>query len=264
MALTSFPDLLQQVHDSEGALVTINQGWAQGRAVFGGLAAAIALAAMERRVPGDMPLRSMMTNFVAPTPEGPVTTTARVMRRGRSVMQTSVDVMAGDQIVVHASAAFGSARKTYAVAPSAAFTPEPRDSVEALDAAAFKLPGFLQQFDIHWTGGGIPCSGSKDRRTGMWVRHKVNMDAFPAARIVALADIPPPVMLSHYRKPVMASSLSWSLEFVCPSDEVQGDWFYLDYTLEAAADGYSQQNGHIFSEDGTLVALSRQCMVYFE
>jgi len=258
------PQLLQQLAADENSAVTISPGWSQGRAVYGGIATSIALIAMQKFVEGEAPLRSLMISFVAPLPEALVTTNARVMRRGRSVTQTSVDVMAGEQIALHASAAFGGARETLAVAPQVDFKPEPRDSVPLLDASVRQLPGFLSRFDIHWTGGGIPMSNTGERRLGMWVRHRDNMDEFPAAKIVALADIPPPVMMCHYNKPVMASSLSWSLEMVMPATEIESDWFYLDYEVEAAADGYSQQNGRIFTEDGSLAALSRQCMVYFE
>jgi len=262
--LMSMPQLLQQMKDSKTSSVNITPGWAQGRAVYGGLASSIGLVAMENLVAGDVPLRSLMTNFVAPMPEATVNAEARTMRRGRSVIQTSVDVMAAGQIVLHASAAFGGARDTKSVEPDAVFRPEPRVSVPPLDNSVRQLPGFLDRFEIHWTGGGIPLSGTSERRTGMWVRHRDNMEAFPAAKIVSLADIPPPVMMCHYKKPVMASSLSWSLELVQPAESIESDWFYLDYELEAAADGYSQQDGRIFSEDGALVALSRQCMVYFE
>jgi len=264
MTVISLPDLMQQQQNDEGSSVTIGPGWAQGRAVFGGLAAVIGLRAMEKLVGSGVPLRSLMTNFVAPMPEAKVTADTRIMRKGRAVTQASVDVMADDQVCLHASAAFGGAREGKVVAPTAAFTAAPRDSVPPLDAVRLKLPGFLQRFDIHWTGGGIPRSGTKEMSTGMWVRHRESMDAFPAAKIVAIADIPPPVMMAHYIQPIMASSLSWSLEFVRPAEEVKSDWFYLDYELEAAADGYSQQNGRIFDENGQLCALSRQCMVYFE
>ncbi len=90
------------------------------------------------------------------------------------------------------------------------------------------------------------------------------MAKYPEVGIITLADLPPPLMLSHFKSQIMVSSLSWSLEFVCPPETIKSEWFYLDYTLEAAADGYSQQDGRIFTEDGTLVAISRQCMVYFE
>ena len=71
-------------------------------------------------------------------------------------------------------------------------------------------------------------------------------------------------MMLHYKVPIMGSTLTWSLEFVQNPERVATTWFYLDYHLDAAADGYSQQSGTIYDESGAVVALSRQCMVYFE
>ncbi|HAU08532.1 MAG TPA: thioesterase family protein, partial [Gammaproteobacteria bacterium] len=76
---------------------------------------------------------------------------------------------------------------------------------------------------------------------------------------------PPPFLLCHYDKPfVPASSVSWGLEFIVDPADVKGEWFYLDFDLDAAADGYTQQSGRIYEESGRLCALSRQCMAYFE
>ena len=102
------------------------------------------------------------------------------------------------------------------------------------------------------------------RHLNMWVRHRADMSAFPIERIVNIADIPPPVILSYFEKPpVPSSSLTWSLEFVEPPETVESDWFYLEFTVDAAADGYTQQSGKIYEESGRLCALSRQCTVYF-
>jgi acyl-CoA thioesterase len=98
----------------------------------------------------------------------------------------------------------------------------------------------------------------------MWVRHKQDVSRFPVEKLIAIADIPPPVLLSHFEKPpVPASSLSWSLEFVEAPENITGEWFYLEFEVEAAADGYTQQSGRVYDELGRLVALTRQCMVYF-
>ena len=251
--------------DRSGASTVITPGWMQGRAAFGGLAAALAARGASTLVGPDKSLRSLMVSFVAPAPAGDVLVTADMLREGRNVAQVTAQVMAGDSVCTQVMAAFGSARDTKAAAPLAAFKPEPRDSAPLLDGSKNRtLPPFFCHFDGHWTGGGIPISNRADRRLGMWVRHKTDMSAFPAEKLIALADIPPPIMMAHYNQPVMASSLSWSLEFVVPPQTVSSDWFYLDFTLEAASGGYSQQSGSIFTESGQLVALSRQCMVYFE
>jgi len=37
----------------------------------------------------------------------------------------------------------------------------------------------------------------------------------------------------------------------------------MEFEVDAAADGYTQQSGKIYDESGRLIALTRQCMVYF-
>ncbi len=261
---SSFEKIMQNLADHGGNAVDIPPSWAQGRALYGGLVAAIAAEQMAMKLTTPRPIRSLLGNFVAPAPEGVLDVRSETLREGRAVVQSRADVLAGDQVCFAASAAFGEDRPALSVPFDVDFDAPPRNSVPAMQSGLRPLPGFLDNFDIHWTGGGVPMSNSKDRKTAMWVRHKSNMDAFPVAKIVGIADMPPPVIMCHFDKPVRASSMSWSMEFVVPPGEVETDWFYLDFTLEAAANGYSQQSGMIFTEDGTLVALSRQCMVYFE
>lgn len=261
---TSFQAIMDTLAANGGNSVTIPEGWAQGRALYGGLIAAVAAEAMGMALENPRPIRTLLGNFVAPGPVGELTVKTDILREGRAVVQSRSDVLAGDQVCFTATAAFGDDRPGAIVPHEFSFDPKPRDSVPGMDSATRLLPGFLSNFDVRWTGGGIPMSNSKDRKTAMWVRHKSDMSAYPIANLVGIADMPPPVMLSHYDRLIRASSMSWSLEFVVPLHQIETEWFYLDFTLEAAANGYSQQSGLIFAEDGTLVALSRQCMVYFE
>ncbi|WP_262692329.1 thioesterase family protein [Kordiimonas aestuarii] len=246
------------------ATATLTQGWTQGRATFGGLVAALLARGMMTSLDEVKTLRSLMVSFVGPAPVGAVGVRSEVLREGRNVTQATARLLDGDKVCAQAMAAFGSDRDTKAVRVNPEFKPEPRDSVPPMDSSVRLLPAFLKHFDVHWTGGGIPASNQQSRRLGKWVRHNSDVSAFPTEALIAIADIPPPVMMSHYNRPVMASSLSWSLEFLVAPETVKPGWFYLDYTLEAAANGYSQQSGRVFSEDGELLTLSRQCMVYFE
>lgn len=259
----TLPEILKDI-DSAQASTELSAGWSQGRAAFGGLVAALLARGMAATQSSPKSLRSLMVSFVAPAPAGPVKVVSELLREGKNVTQATARLYNGDAVCAQAMAAFGSDRETKAAMAQVPFNPEPRDSVPAMDRATRLVPAFLDHFDVRWTGGGIPMSNQQSRRLGKWVRHREDMSAYPVEALVAVADIPPPVMMSHYDRPVMASSLSWSLEFVVPAERVKPGWFYLDFDLEAAAGGYSQQSGRIFTEDGTLVALSRQCMVYFE
>ena len=112
--------------------------------------------------------------------------------------------------------------------------------------------------------GNAPFSGRQSRNMALWVRHRTDLSDLPTEKLVTIADIPPPVILTHFDKPpVPSSSLTWSLEFVVPPETIKSEWFYLEFTVEAASAGYTQQSGKIFDESGQLCALSRQCMAYF-
>lgn len=257
--------IMQSLHASGGTSADIPTGWTQGRALFGGLVAALAADAMALKMQERKPIRSLMVNFVAPAPDGKLGVSPTIMREGRSVVQARADVLNPEgQICCAVSAAFGGDRPGVRVMPAGPREMKPRDSVPPMPADKRPLPSFLGNFDIRWTGGGVPMTGSCDRTTSMWVRHKCDLSEFPAAKIISIADMPPPIVLCHYTKRAMASSLSWSLEFVQPPETVTSDWFYLEFVLDAAANGYSQQTGNIYDENGVLVAVSRQCMVYFE
>ena len=264
MSQVTFPEMLDTLKNSDDNMVTVGEGWFNGRAAYGGLVGALAVTGMLKLVPDNKPIRSFMANFAGPVSQEPVKIEPTLIRSGKSVTQAMVNVTEDGNILTHVSAAFGVAREATAAPSKVDFNPIPREAVPPLDGGLPMLPGFIKNFIIHWTGGAVPFSGAKDRQMSMWIKPKHDLSAHPTARVIAVADMPPPIMLSHFTKPVMASSLSWSLEFLIPPEDIDTEWFYLDYTMDASADGYSQQSGKIFDEHGNLCALSRQTMVYFE
>jgi acyl-CoA thioesterase len=257
-------DILVGIENSDSNSTRFSENWSQGRSAFGGLSAAFAVTAMRKKLAQPQTIRSLMVSFIAPVTAGEVNVEASVLRQGRNVTQCSANVISGGQIALQAMAVFGNSREAFK--PAAAGNKElpNRDSGISFSDNAKRLPPFLQYFDGCWIDGGIPFSGNYKPFLNMWVRHKQDVSRFPVEKLVAIADIPPPVLLSHFEKPpVPASSLSWSLEFVEAPEELTGEWFYLEFEVEAAADGYTQQSGKIYDELGRLVALTRQCMVYF-
>lgn len=258
------PNILGELRNSPDHRTSFTETWTQGRSAFGGLSASLAVCAAAKLLTTPQPARSLMVSFIGPIPPGEVTVLPRVQRQGKNVTQLSAELLSGDQLCLQVMAVFGNARDSLKVAPDPGFTPAPKDSARGFERNRAGPP-FLRFFDGCWSGGGIPFSGSKDNSLGIWARHKSDMSDFPVEKLVALADIPPPVILSHYDEPgVPASSLTWSLEFVMEPEAVKSDWFYLDYQVDHAAHGYTQQSGKLFTEKGELCALSRQCMVYFD
>lgn len=261
---TNLQDILDALNDSDSNTTEFAEDWSQGRSAFGGLSAAFAVTAMRKQLAQPQTVRSLMVSFIAPIAPGGVNVEARILRQGKNVTQCSASVYSDGQLGLQAMAAFGNSRQTYNPPSQPLKTLPERSKGLSFSERAERLPHFLRYFDGCWMEGGMPFSGSYKPTLGMWVRHKQEVSKFPVEKLVAIADIPPPVLLSHFDKPpVPASSLTWSLEFVEPPESATSEWFYLDFEVDAAADGYTQQSGRIYDETGRLMALTRQCMVYF-
>lgn len=257
-------DILGCLENSDSNSTQFSENWSQGRSAFGGLSAAFAVTAMRKKLAQPQTIRSLMVSFIAPVAPGEVTVEAKVLRQGKNVTQCSAIVISEGQVALQAMAAFGNSREAFKPTGAGNKVLPDRDSGIAFNDNVKRLPHFLQYFDGCWVDGGIPFSGNYKPFLNMWVRHKQDVSRFPVEKLVAIADIPPPVLLSHFEKPpVPASSLTWSLEFVEAPEELVSEWFYLEFEVEAAANGYTQQSGKIYDELGRLVALTRQCMVYF-
>lgn len=263
MSISSLSDILQRLQDSSENRTSFDESWTQGRSAFGGLSAALAVTGMRKQLHNSLPLRSLMVSFVAPLPPGEVEVQARIQRQGKNVTQMSASVVSDGQVCLQALAAFGQDRDELIV-PATTTSPIAREKGVRISDHKKRLPAFLGYFDGAWVSRGLPFSGECSNQLDMWVKHKEALTDFADEKLVTIADIPPPVVLSYFdQPPVPASSLTWSLEFVQTPQQIDSDWFYLEFTAEAAAHGYTQQSGRIYDEAGQLCALSRQCMVYF-
>lgn len=265
MSSPGFSAVIAQLQSDETIhRIEFPANWSQGRAAFGGMVAALtARAAALQEGANGRPLRSLQIAFAAPLTEGEAAVRVQPLRAGKSVAQYGVQIEQNGDIAVQAQAVFGADRPTLSAAGDYRLQASARDSVPALPDAP-GMPAFLRHFQVHWTGGGAPMSGRADRRLGIWARHLEEDVRFPAEQLVAIADVAPPLMLSHYTKLVKASSLTWSLQILRPQAMLEQPWFYLDYQLQSADNGYCQQTGQIFDANGQVCALTQQCMAYFE
>lgn len=264
MPQSNIVNILSTLQQSDSNTTAFNESWAQGRSAFGGLSAALAVTAMKKLLENDLPMQSLMVSFIAPLPAGEVNVEPVIQRQGKNVTQMAASVFSDGKLCLQAMAAFGNPREGIALEHEYKFNPVARENGIPIANHVKRLPPFLSYFDGCWISGGMPFSGQGARKLNMWVKHKADMGSFATENIVTLADIPPPVILSYFdTPPVPASSLTWSLEFLVPAESVNSEWFFLEFYIEAAANGYTQQSGLVFDENGRLCAITRQCMVYF-
>src|SRR5580658_7964326 len=110
--MTPFSALLEAVRAAGGTyLARIPEDWLQGRTSFGGLTAALCVAAVERALPDLPPLRSAQFTFVAPA-GGAIEMTPRLLRRGKSSVFAAVELRAHGALATHATLSFCAARES--------------------------------------------------------------------------------------------------------------------------------------------------------
>jgi acyl-CoA thioesterase len=240
--------------------------WAQGRAAFGGIVAALGLRALSERLPAERALRSLMVDFIAPVAPGPVVIEARVLREGRALTHGEARIVQEGEVCAVLVGAFGAARETLVRVPGAA--PPPSRAVDELPRLPYvegRFPRFTQHFEYRWTTSGFPFSGSAEAKLGGYVRH-----AGPApsdlAGLLCLIDAWPPAVLPLLHTPAPASSVTWMVDVLAPEAVAAHRWdaFYR-YEAEtvAAGDGYGSVESRTWAPDGTLVAAARQLVVEF-
>ena len=133
----------------DGFALAIPPDWLQGRTAYGGLSAALALAAA-RRAAGDLPpMRSAQVAFVGPL-AGPVEARARVLRRGRNATWMTAELSGEGGVGLVATMVFmrpvaSRVHVAGATAPAPLVPPD-----QALPVADRNQPVFLQNFEARY------------------------------------------------------------------------------------------------------------------
>ncbi|WP_339531931.1 acyl-CoA thioesterase [Pseudomonas mucidolens] len=262
-----FSDLLDAVRRNP-LDVSVPPEWAQGRATFGGLVAALQYEALRAQVPDDRPLRSLAITFVGPVaPDVSASYQVEVLREGKAVSQLLGRVVQNAEVMTLVQASFGASRAS-------------EIDVEALPAPPFKhwdecqelpyikgvTPEFMRHLAMRWSVGGLPFTGNKSRDMGGWVRLRgdVKEEPLTEAHILALVDAWPPALLPHLNRPAPGSTLTWTIEFIQPLQSLSTlDWCQYHVEIEHARDGYGHAAAALWGPDGQLIAISRQTVVVF-
>lgn len=245
--------------------IELPEGWAQGRAFFGGFGAAVLADFILKQLDSDYHMRSLSISFVAPAQPGKAELSCRVLRQGKSVVQIAAELIQDGQTMLSCLTSLGKARSS-----SVGVEGEPapgladRENGLALPDADI-VPKFARHFDYRITEGGMPFSGQPGRTFGGWIRFREEQHPLTIAAILGLVDAWPPAILPHLKEPAPASSLTWTIEFPDrPLAEFNShDWYQYKAFIEHAADGYGHSRAGLWSENGELLAVSRQCFTVF-
>ena len=239
----------------------VSADWLQGRTVFGGVQAAVALRAMRTLVPG-VPLRTLQGTFLAPVPEGTMTAQARVLRTGKSATHVEARLVEGETTLALLVGVFGAARSSVVNVQPRQAPPPPGKPME-FPYIPGVMPAFTQHFKARWLRGKFPYMGDTE------TEHVVELamrDAGPTTEghVLAMADFIPPIALAHLKQPAPGSTLTWMIEFLADRfDALALEGWRVDIAMNTARDGYTGQSVMVWGPGGVPLAMSRQSMVVF-
>lgn len=263
----NFTQLLTAVREHPES-VSVPANWAQGRAAFGGLMAALVYQAMRLKLTDERLVRSLAITFVGPAaPDVPISFEVEVLREGKAVSTLLGRAVQDGQVVTLVQGSFGAGR-----ASEVEVTALPAVEMKALEQSAPELPyikgitpEFMRHVALRWAIGGLPFTGNASRQMGGWVRLRdVEQGPVNESHLLALVDAWPPSLMPFLKRPAAGSTLTWTIEFVQPTPTLSTlDWCRYCVETEHAKDGYGHASAALWTAEGELLALSRQTVTVF-
>lgn len=259
----SFSEVLKNVtRDGDVFRVEPSEEWRQGRTLFGGLSAALALTATTQAFPDLPPLRAAEIAFIGPA-AGALAFKPRLLRSGKSATFVEVEATSNAETVFGAILLFAAARPSRHVYGTLAMprVAPPEGLPLFFDSPA--APRFSRQFELRIAGGAHPVSGATKPEMLLWIRHRDAQAPNTLASILALGDVPPPAAMTMFTEPAPISTVTWSVE-ILDNAFAGADWHLLHVEAESVRDGYSSQRMTLWNAKGVPLLSARQTVALFD
>ena len=237
---------------------TASERWFVETGPNGGFIAALATRAlMEVAGGGDRSPRSLTLHFLAPPKAGPLELAARVERAGRSTTFASLRVQQDGATVALGLGCCavwrdGQPEWDELVRPDA---PEADSLAPLTDIPA--APRFLENYEMRpWPAPPGPAT------TGGWIRAAQPRPADPIL-LAALTDAWVPAAYLRMDQPNFVPTIDLTIHWRAAPGVPAGDhpWILGVFESRLGAGGTWEEDGRLWSEDGVLLAQSRQLAI---
>ena len=255
----SLPQVLAAARPIEGGFAAaIPENWMQGRTSYGGLSAALALAAAQRLADDLPPLRSATVNFVGPL-AGEVEVRARVLRRGRNATWIDAEVSSEAGLGLTATFVFMGAVEASALHLHDVPMPDVVPLAEAIPLPATAGPSFAPNFERRFAQH---RSDNKRPEIIWWERLTDAEGLDPMLALILLGDALPPGVMP-LTGPAPVSSMTWLINMLTPLPTTDDGWYLLRAAANYAEKGCSSQDMAIWNTRGEAVAVGMQSIAVF-
>jgi acyl-CoA thioesterase len=250
----------------------VDPGWWIERGPNGGYVAALILRAVTAEVADpERRLRSFTVHYLAPPAEGDVEIVVTVERQGRSMTSASARLVQQDRLLAIAVGAFSTSRPSIEFCTLVMPEVEPPESFEPMPTGEGTGPVMRQRYEQRWALGPLPFSGGDEALSGGWIRlARTELGDDRAAAdpvridqhlLVALADAWMPPVFGRITQPAAVPTIDLTVHLRNPQPVDVDDWVLVVFRSAVASDGFIEEDGELWSRDGTLLAQSRQLAV---
>jgi len=241
----------------------IDPGWWIVAGPNGGYVAAVLLRALEQAVDdAERAPRSLTVHFTSRPAEGPARIETRIERTGRSLTTVTGRMWQRERLLCLGVAAFAKPREGLAFDHAEAPRVAPPQQCPRMEAA---IP-IHERYEQRWAVDARPWAGGAEARSGGWIR-LAEPRVVDAALAAAYTDAFPPAVFSLVTEgaiggPVPTVDLTVHFREALPRPGARAEDFTLAlFRSRRAHAGFIDEDGEIWSADGTLLAQSRQLAI---
>lgn len=244
----------------------IDESWGQGRALFGGIQAALMVRALDHALADkERQLRTLSIAFCRAAAAGAIEAEARLEREGKYVSHLSARLQQGGEVVATSLAVYARDRDdALAIDDAAPPALPPPEELPTAGPHPF-IPAFVRHFDMRFVPGTAPYSGSAVAEARGWVRFK-EPAPLDAAALAALLDVWPPAVLTTLAPPRSSASVDLRYDILQPlpiAGAADDDFYAFRCRILHWRAGHGIDEGELWSRDGRPVARIRQLRAIF-
>ncbi len=238
----------------------MSERWWVEQGPNGGYVAAVMLRAIQRGAAVERAPRSLTVQFPRAPAAGPVEIAVKVEREGGTVTFLSARMEQSGELQATALAVLADDLDATGFEELRMPAVEPPDELYSPDPEQIPgMPTMFQNYSMRTALGDQAFSGGAPN-SGVWMRAREPrlLDA-PLAAAILDAWFPAPFV--RLERPVPAPTIDYTVHFRAPLPEPgasAGDPYLANFRSGLARGGFFEEDGELWSQDGQLLAHSRQ------
>lgn len=272
MTLQTLDDALTLTADADGVLhAALTGDFSNGQISappekgfpFGGLLAALSAKAMRQGLGLTAPLRSLSVQYLAAAAyDVPVRFEPRLLRGGRTIAYTALEVRQGDRLTHHAQATWGDDDDGGVSIPALTAPPPPIAGLDPRRTLSGPLaPRFSQHVDYQFETGPTLLQGKPGPEAieRLWMRTK-DRAPLDELRLCYLMDALYPPAWVAASSPLRMATVDLRYDILAdPTPETAPDgWAFFEFRMLDLGKGWTVDDLTVWGADGTPLAVGRQ------